>query len=558
MHMLRTLLPTALVLAFTHASWAQTLPDAGIHIQRIPTAPLASDTPESIRVDPQPDPQAPTAEAIATVFQVRHLQLTGVTLFHEDDLLHAAGFEPGLTINLAALQAMAQRITHYYRQHGYLVAKAYLPAQDITHGVVTMTVLEGQYGLIQLDNTSRLHTSVIDGLMAGLEPNAVIALAPLETRLLLLSDVPGIRVRSTLVPGEQVGLSNVVVNVMPGPRVSGSIDADNLGNRYTGETRLGATVRLNNPSGRGDLASVRMMSSGSGMHYARVSYQAPMGRGHVGAAYSDLRYALGREFEDLRARGHARVTTVFGAYPVQRSRTANMSVGLALEAKTFQDRLEAVGAHDDKRALVAVATWHGDRRDSWRGGGINQYAFAWTSGRLNIRTPEAQQRDAHTANTHGQFHKLTTDVSRIQQVTPHLSLYASVKGQVVSRNVDSSEKMAMGGRSGVRAYPQSEASADEGWVFTLEARHQVPLSSDALGQVHLAAFVDTGVARIHKRPWQTIQPRRHLRGAGLGVYWTQSRQFSVQAFYARKLGGQHAQSAPSQSGRVWIQAVTYF
>jgi hemolysin activation/secretion protein len=49
-----------------------------------------------------------------------------------------------------------------------------------------------------------------------------------------------------------------------------------------------------------------------------------------------------------------------------------------------------------------------------------------------------------------------------------------------------------------------------------------------------------------------------LSGAGVGVYWTQSRDFAVKAFYARKLGSEAATSAPDRSGRFWVQGVKYF
>jgi hemolysin activation/secretion protein len=49
-----------------------------------------------------------------------------------------------------------------------------------------------------------------------------------------------------------------------------------------------------------------------------------------------------------------------------------------------------------------------------------------------------------------------------------------------------------------------------------------------------------------------------LSGAGLGVYWTRAQDFSVKAFYARKLGSEEALSAPDKGGRVWVQAVKYF
>ena len=36
----------------------------------------------------------------------------------------------------------------YYRAHGYFVARAYLPAQDITGGEVEIAVLEGRIGTV--------------------------------------------------------------------------------------------------------------------------------------------------------------------------------------------------------------------------------------------------------------------------------------------------------------------------------------------------------------------------------------------------------------------------
>ena len=172
--------------------------------------------------------------------------------------------------------------------------------------MVTLAVLEGQYGHIRVNNTSTLQAAVPVQLLSGLNPADPIIAAPLEDRLLRLSDVPGIQARATLVPGAPVGLSDLVVDVKPGPRVSGSVDADNAGNRYTGENRVGATVNINNPSNRGDVITLRALTSGPGLQYLRAAYQMPMGRGRVGVAYSDLAYKLGHEFAALDANGHAR------------------------------------------------------------------------------------------------------------------------------------------------------------------------------------------------------------------------------------------------------------
>ena len=41
------------------------------------------------------------------------------------------GLPAGTELDLAGLRAMAARITAFYNRHGYFVAQAYLPAQDV-------------------------------------------------------------------------------------------------------------------------------------------------------------------------------------------------------------------------------------------------------------------------------------------------------------------------------------------------------------------------------------------------------------------------------------------
>ena len=536
--------------------WAQTPPSAGGQLQQIPTIPAPAGSLTPLEVRPQPATAVPAGAD--TLFTAQILRVTGASAYDEAELVRVSGFVPGQALGLQALHSMAERITLYYRQNGFLVARAYLPAQQIRDGVVTLAVLEGRYGEVKVLNTSALDHQVPRNLLTGLQPGDVIAAAPLEERLLLLSEVPGVQVRSSLVPGAGLGLSDLVVNVSPGERVSGSVDIDNAGNRYTGENRIGATVHLNNPTGRGDLASLRVLTSGSGLRYGRGTYQFPVGRGQVGLAYSDLAYRLDHEFEAVGANGHARMVALFGTYPLWRSRQGRMSLGWSLETKRFEDRLDALSSVTHKRAQVAVASLYGDQRDHLGGGGWNSYSVAWSSGVNDIRTPAARVIDADTARSDGHYNKLAFTLSRLQRISESLSLFAGLSGQTASENLDVSEKMELGGMYGVRAYPEGEAYADEGYLLTLEARQHLSTPVSWPGQVQLAAFIDTGRVRLNHRAWTTGTAQRELSGAGVGAYWTRSRDFSIKAFYARKLGSEDALSAPDKSGRVWLQAVKYF
>lgn len=551
------LAPLAL-LVLSYSVFAQQIPSAGGQLQQIPPTPTPEQPAPKLSIEPRsvaPSPAVDTAK-----ITVNRLSVTGASIYSEAELLAFTGFEPGSMLTLTELRGMAAKIADHYHRNGYFVAQAYLPAQDIENGAVTIAVIEGHYGKVILQNQSGLSDGVASRILSGLNSGDIIASASLESRLLLLSDLPGVSVKSTLVPGAAFGTSDLIVELHPGKTISGSIDADNAGSRYTGEYRVGATVNLNNLVGLGDVASLRILTSGSGLTYARISYQVPFGRAVAGVAYSYLTYSLGREFEYLDANGTAEVATLYGGYALIRSRNTNLSAHLALDAKTFQDRIDAFSSVTDKKVHALTASLIGDHRDSFAGGGVSAFSLAWTTGNLDIETPDARAYDAATAQTNGHYNKLGFSAMRLQNVTHLVSLYGAVSGQFASKNLDVSEKMSLGGMYGVRAYPVGEASADEGYLATLEARLLLPKFSQQMpGQMHLIAFADSGTVTINKNPWDSsIDNRRTLSGAGIGLSWIDPGNFAVRTYYARKIGDEPAISAPDKSGRFWIQAVKYF
>ena len=545
------------LLALSQGVFAQQPPSAGSQIQQIPPSPTPQKAAPALRIEPSTTPATPASDAAKIT--VNSLQVTGARVFPEAELLALTGFKPGSELSLGDLRAMALTITQRYRSAGYFVAQAYLPAQEIKDGAVTIAVIEGQYGKVAVRNQSNLSDDLVQSQLGGLNSGDTVAIAPLESRLLLLSDIPGVNVTSTLAPGASPGTSDLIVDIAPGRRVTGSIDADNAGNRYTGEYRLGATVNLNNAAGRGDVASLRVLTSGSGLNYARASYQMQFGKATAGVAYSWLGYELGREFSYTGATGTAKVASIYGSYPLIRSRNTNLYAGLAFDHKTFQDKnpIDLGMPVADKKSQVLTASLRGDHRDSLGGGGLSGYSLAWSAGNIDLQTPELQERDA-LAQTSGHFNKLGFSAMRLQSVTDSVSLYAGINGQVASKNFDVSEKMELGGMYGVRAYPAGEAYADQGYVLTLEARLRLPTPDQFPGQMQLIGFIDTGSVTTHKNPWDAGDNRRTLSGAGVGLNWSDTNNFLVRALYARKLGNEAATSAPDKSGRFWVQAVKYF
>jgi hemolysin activation/secretion protein len=555
--MLKSSLVAIALMGVSQSAFAQQAIGAGGQIQQIPPAPALQKSVPDIRIDRREAPATPGP--VGAKVLINSLHVTGQTLFSEAQLIAVTGFKPGAELSLPDLRAMAMKITSYYNRRGYFVAQAYVPAQDIKDGAVTIAVIEGHYGKIILHNRTNLSNGLIWSVLHGLNSGDLVATAPLERRLLLISDMPDVQVKSTLTPGAAVGTSDLIVDVAPGRRVTGSVEADNAGNPYTGPYRLGATVNINDPFGQGDVFSVRVLSSFSGMDYVRASYQAQVQDATVGVSYAYFDYRLGRQFSSLHASGTEEIASVYGSYPLIRSYNTNLTAQVDFDARTFQDKVGATSSVTDKQAWVLIAGFTGDHRDTFGGGGWTSYSLSGSFGDLDIRSADARAWDALTARTDGQYEKLSFSVSRLQQVVGPLSLYGWVRGQIASKNLDVSEKMELGGAYAVRAYPEGEAYGDEGYVATLEARLLLPaLPEHFPGRFQLFGFVDTGSVTLDKSPWFTGPDSATRSGAGVGITWTAVNNFVVTVTYAHKLGDAMATSAPDAPDRFWIQAAKYF
>jgi len=457
----------------------------------------------------------------------------------------------GRELDFAGLGKAAAKITAYYRAQGYLVARAYLPAQEIQGGVVTLGIREGVIGRVvaEPDANVRLDPELLDRHLAGLRPGEVIQELDLENTLLRLSDIAGVTVKAVLRPSAQPGATDIVVKVSEMSAITARVSIDNTGSFYTGANRLSASLSLNDALGMGESFSLNTQQTFEGLRIAGVGYQQPLGTTGltVGANFAGLQYNIGKNLKEVQASGEARVSTLFLNAAVLRSRRANVNLSLAAEYRHFQDTTG--GTTVDKSATVLSAGASGDWRDDWTGVQANN---SWNArvgmGHLKKETPNDAALDRFTANAAGDYKKLNLSFSRLQQLGGGFSLLGSVSAQYADKNLDASEKMSLGGSNGVRAYPAGEAAGDQGVLARLELRKTLGMVGNSV--VEGALFADAGRVRINKKPWDASENRasRYGYGIGLNVY---NKDLVFNASVAVS-PGVNPTSEPKSARRLWL------
>ena len=534
------------------------VPGAGTLIQEVRPVEILAPTPAipGLIVEPQGEAKLPPS----IPFTLNTIKISGNTVFDTPILQALVKDAVGKTMTLSELASVTARITDYYRRHGYLLARAIVPAQTIQDGLVNIKVIEAHYGTILFDNRSKVNAALLKATLSPLQSEQAIEQAKLDKVLLLLSDIPGVVAEATLKPGESMGMSDLEVNMIPeGVFVTGNVTLDNYGSRYTGRNRLGATVNLIEPLKHGDILSLGGLSSGSGMKYGHLSYEALLiGQGtRMGGSYSALNYELNENnLASLDAHGEAQVASLWMKHPLMRGRNVNLYGQIQYDQKSLRDRIDTVLQQTDRNLGGWTAALSGDMRDAFLStGAVNVWYAGWTFGRVGFKDTTAELNDSSSANTQGSFSKYNVSYSRLQNLSRKSALYFSYSGQWASANLDSSEKFILGGPYTVRAYETGAVSGDAGQLLTGEFRYDMGQAGH--GQLQTVAFVDSGRVTINKNTWVAGENSATLSGYGVGMNWkgdseSDASQWMVKANIAARIGSASVLVANDATTRVWI------
>lgn len=548
--------------------YAQQRPDAGQVLEQN-REPLRIPPPaESVVPRPaEPKPALPVSPQLRVL--VKEFTFTGNTIYSDDQLRAVTKEFLNKELDFEGLNDAATAVRAYYRSRGYFLAQAYLPQQAIRNGVVQIGVIEGRIGQVELEKKPSV--TISDRLLAGivathLKQGEIITETGLERPLLLINDLPGAQVTSEIRPSRTIGAADLRVNVdQVQDRFNGFVDADNYGNRFTGEYRIGANLNWNSPLHYGDQATFRGFVSDEGMWFTRFAYLVPVGYygTRLGASYSKFEYELSKDFASLQANGEGEVKSIYAFHPVVRTRNSNFIAQLSYEDKRLVDRVESTGSLEQRD----ISDWKlgavGDFRDGFLGGGLNAYAITYTVGNLGIAPPAVAAADAAAGtgrNTLGDFRKINIDGRRLQRITDNASFLLAFSGQRASKNLASAEKMSLGGPNGVRAYPVGEATADDAVIVTAEARYIVPGVKLLNGDFTASGFIDYGLAKLNHEPLPSdAENYRELTGAGFGLSAGRDGDFIVRSSIAWRVTQSLPQSDKAdRTPRVWVQAVKWF
>ncbi len=522
----------------------------------LPAAPVVAAAP----------PPAPSLK-----FAPAGFKFVGNTVFSDKELQPLLAADIGKEVDFDGLSEVAEKVKVFYRSRGYFLAVALLPKQEIENGIVTIEVLEGRIGKIDfvtpLPKMATITEAQFKGMLSKrLKEGDLITENSLEQPLLQVNDLPGVKIKSVINPGEKSGTANLSLEVEPQPnlrRLNGTYEFDNSGNRVAGEYRGTVKANLLAPFGIGDIFSASLTLAEKPTNvFGRVGYLAPVANfgTRIGVNLSHLSYALGKDFAELGVNGTAQVAELVAVQPILRTKDYNLIGQFAYERKHLVDKQLNV-PNQEKNIDSLKFQFNGDLRGD---GHVNTASVDIVLGNLKFKSAEqlADDQGLSGFDTSGRFVKINFAANRLQQFTPTIEGMFAISGQLASKNLTSAEKFVLGGANRVRGYPAGEAGGDQGFVATAEVRYAMQNIRIGTGALSLSAFYDFGMVWRNRDPSRggdtNLSNRRNLSSVGFGFKLGAPDDFLLRTDLAWARSGAATSDTSARSLRLWLQAIRWF
>ena len=451
-------------------------------------------------------------------FSVRAIRVVGAE--HFPDSVVRSIFAPleGKTIVLEDLRKAAQQLEDRYRAEGYFLTRVFVSPQQVKDGVLEVQVLEGYIGAAFVEAPNAASRRHVEQLLEPVTKQRPARFLDLESRLLLINDIPGLAGNSVLRQGVEPGSSEMLVNLTRVPNAYRATFS-NTASDILGPTSYGLGTTLSQPLGRPGLLDIDLSASGgnlSELRSANFRYASPVGSGGAVLALGGL-VAFAKPGGIVAASDiESRIMSFNSRLRVPLLRTRPNSVYLDLSLTLNRSRTEAKGQLfvSDKGTVAEIGL-------SWQQAGwLNGATTVTLTLSRGLEIFGAIGRSALLPSVVGfkpDFTKLNYSLQRTQILADRITAQFNVQGQYTGDRLLSGEQVSFGGPSIGRGYDPSLLAGERGLGMVGELQYDLPVKlAPAADSAKLYSFADW--ARATTLAYGPMpKQNRYISSIGFGV-----------------------------------------
>jgi len=448
----------------------------------------------SIQVKPE--------NAASIKFVLSKLIVKNISVYKDDEIAVIWNDYIGKEVSLDVIYDIALKITNKYRQDGYFLSKAFVPAQTIDEGIVIIDVVEGIVGRIDFIGDMPENGGPMCEFYKNIDNGKPLNINQLERRLLITEDLSRGKYKAILnaMDKEIKRCEGDIVVVIKGEKEQSSdkvrkyISFDNSGSRYVGPYILTGQIDVFNVFNEFDKTSILIKGTPDAeeLNGASIEHSTPINYDGLNLVVN-ASYSIGNPGYLLTSSEIESKTISFSTdllWKVLRSRNKNINISAGVELSNSKtDALGTLLSDDNVRNVRLRA--HYDAIDSYNG--MTTFDGSIKQGLNLLGASRTGDANLSRNSAESDYTIIEASAYRLQNINNDFNLMLGFSGQFTENPLLSSLQYGYGGMTFGRAYDSSEVVGDKGISAMVEVRYNVKTGSDDY-KIQPFAFYDIGKA----------------------------------------------------------------
>ncbi|WP_250325641.1 ShlB/FhaC/HecB family hemolysin secretion/activation protein [Campylobacter lari] len=430
--------------------------------------------------------------------------------------------------SLQDLQDISNIIAYYFQVNGYPAATAYVPQQEFEDSI-QINIALGTLGKYIIKNKTTIKDHFIESKLNENIKGKIISTKLIEDSVYKVNEMYGVQTLAGLQAGENVGETDVVIEVVPDTKANVLLYADNYGIKSAGDIRAGISMGFNSILNMGDYYNFYLQSSNENQINYGASYTFFLGNLKITPSISQGSYSLGGDYEGLGFSGTSRNFGIDFSYPVWINTNSSLYFTSSIYHKILSDVTLDLLTFDKSSNVGSIGL-----EGLFRGFENNTLSY---SAKVSIGkvyddgTTIFGDTSKSGGKGFGWFRKLNASVNNYYSINEYITHTLNINYQKVLGNfeLDSSESSSLGGAYGVRAYDNGEGDGDNTIVANFGIRINIPNTN-----FYFTPFYDVGYAWYEKDGGR-LADEHFLDAVGLQVLYNKANEYYIKLDAARAL-----------------------
>ncbi len=516
-----------------HAADARS-PGQGNPLDNLPKVELAPSP--SVTVDIQEKGQDPALQRLlAARITPSRFQIAGVKAVPFE--LVAEKFS-GLTnkeVTVAELIQAANKITDLYREKGYPLSFAFIPAQSFKDNIVVINVVEGYVDKVTIKGNPGASEQRLVEIAEQLKSDRPLSNDTFERVTAILGMQPGMRIEATVQPPVTTdGAAEMILNVKRKP-ITASMGLDTA----TSNLRGIFNVSTNSLTSLGEQISLSALAPRGSSHeqYFGAAYSQPISKNGMLLSVTLSDYKAEPENKNLPAQQFEQ------RYQTSTRRVAaNLSYPLILKSSqslTLTGGVYAVENSSRYTRSVPATPSQIELSSDIRAVSLE---MAWVKAAQKYSTQasiglyqgiDGAGADKKNSDVDLDFLRIRGQFTQTNVLPAGFGIVVSGSGQYSSNVLALSEQIGFGAKQFGLAYPAGEIAGDKGWGLSLELNRSYPIG-DVKYLKQVQPYILADAAQVSSN--SALIAKSDIASLGLGVRFGDQRHYLLDLSVAKPVG----------------------